>query len=145
MTDLKKLEEICEKYGNSKKVQEAVREAFIFKENEFNKYHRPVWDVDDFNIYKRHLIQIRPDTAVLLHIFQRDTDKDFETAWLDDNDLYYGADFECIKDSAHQLLLQMEGHYCDAFIKALRDECDEILKASEEMKSQLSKKIEKND
>ena len=130
MTDLKKLEKICKKHGNSKEVQEAVKEAFIFKENEFNKYHRPIWDVKDFNNYKRHFIQLRPDTAILLHIFQRDCDKNFETCWLDDNEKYYGTDHECIKDAAHQLLLQLEGHYCDAFIEALRDECNEILNHS---------------
>lgn len=140
MTDLNKLEEICEKYGNSKEVKDAVREAFIFKENEFDKYHRPVWDVEDFNVYKRHLIQLRPETAILLHIFERDIDKNFETIWLDDNEEYYSADFECIKDAAHQLLLQLEGHYCDAFIEALRNECNEILKNSEEKKAKIREK-----
>lgn len=144
MNDLKKLEEICEKHGNSKEVQEAVREAFIFKENEFDKYHRPVWDVEDFTEYKRHLIQLRSDTAILLHIFQRDVDKNFESIWLDDNEKYYEADFDCLKDSAHQLILQLEGHYCDAFIEALRDECNEILKNSEERKKSITEKnIEK--
>ena len=140
MTDLNKLEEICEKYGNSKEVKDAVREAFIFKENEFDKYHRPVWDVEDFNVYKRHLIQLRPETAILLHIFERDIDKNFETIRLDDNEEYYSADFECIKDAAHQLLLQLEGHYCDAFIEALRNECNEILKNSEEKKAKIREK-----
>lgn len=146
MSDLSKLKEISEKYGNSKEVQDAVREAIAYKNDEFDKYHKPVWDVEDFNEYKRHLIQLRSDTAILLHIFRRETEQNFETAWLDDNDKYYGADYECIKDSAHQLLLQLEGHYCDAFIEALRDECEGILKNSEERKKQLiMDKIPRND
>jgi hypothetical protein len=140
MKDLTKLEEICEKYGNSKEVKDAVREAFVFKEDEFDKYHMPLWKVENFKAYKRHLIQLRPDVAILLHIFQRDIDKSLETCWLDDNDEYYMTDFTCIKDSAHQLLLQLEGHTCDAFIEALRNECNEILKNSEEKKAKIREK-----
>lgn len=140
MAGLKKLKEICEKYGNSKEVQEAVREAFIYKELEFEKYHKPVYEVENFNEYKRHLIQLRPDTVVLLNMFYRDPEQNLETAWLDDNENYYAADAECIKDAAHQLLLQLEGHWCDAFIEALRDECNEILKHSKEEKENFVKK-----
>ena len=124
---MNKIEEICKKHGNTDDVIEAVREAVAYKESEFREYHRPIYDVEDYKNYKRHLIQLRPDVAILLHIFTMDSDQ-FETIWLDDNEKYHEADMECIKDSAHQLLMQLEGHWCDAFIKALRDECNEILK-----------------
>ena len=134
MSEKKKYDEICEKYGKSENVMNAVKEAFEYKEKEFAKYHKPVYEAENYDTYKRHLIQLRPDVAILLHIFQRDTDDNFESIWLDDNEEYYAADHECIKDSAHQLLLQLEGHWCDAFIEALRDECDEILKKGKEKK-----------
>lgn len=127
MADLNKYEEICEKYGNTKEVQDAVREAFTFKEAEFGKYHKPIYEVEDFQEYKRHLIQLRPDVVLLLHIFEKTANGEFESAWLDDNEKHYYEDFKCIKDSAHQLLLQLEGHWCTAFIEALRDECNEII------------------
>lgn len=127
MGDKSKYDQICEKYGNSEEVKNAVKEAFVYKEKEFAEYHKPVYEVENFKNYKRHLIQLRPDVAILLHIFQRDTDDNFESVWLDDNEEYYVADHECIKDSAHQLLLQLEGNWCNAFIEALRDECNNIL------------------
>ena len=127
MTDKEKYNSICEKYGNSKEIQMAVSEAFAYKEEEFQKTHKPIYDVEDYTDYRRHLIQLRPDVAMLIHIFSRNADNNFESIWLDDNDKYYEADHECIKDSAHQLILQLEGHWCELFIEALRDECDDIL------------------
>lgn len=144
MNDRKKLEEICAKYNNNEDVRNAVIEALTYKEEEFNEYHKPVYDVVDFKKYKRHLIQLRPDVVLLLHIFQRNHDNNFESAWLDDNDEHYMEDFNCIKDSAKQLLLQLEGHYCDIFIEALRDECNDILAKSNAEKEKIINEINKD-
>lgn len=136
-----KITELLDEYSDVQQAEEIVSATVEAMESEWRRQHKPVYDLDDFSEYKRHLIQLRPDTAILLHIFTRDIDQNLETAWLDDNDEYYEADFECIKDSAHQLLLQLEGHWCDAFIEALRDECNDILKHSEERKRQIDENI----
>lgn len=135
MTDRQKLEEICKKYGNDDNLRKAVTEAFEYKEKEDFEMHKPLYMAKDFKNYKRHLVQLREDTVLLLHIFKRDLDQDFESAWLDDNDEYYIQNYEVIKDSAKQLLRQLEGHYCTAFIEALRDECNEIIEHDKQSKT----------
>lgn len=144
MNDREKLEEICAKYNNNEDIRNAVTEAFIYKEQEFDEYHKPVYDVADFKKYKRHLIQLRPDVVLLLHIFKREYKDNFESIWLNDNDKYSIEEINCIKDSAKQLLLQLEGHYCDMFIEALRDECNDILAKSNAEKEKIINEINKD-
>ena len=93
--------------------------------------------MENYKKYHRHLIQLRPDVVMLIHLFERDNDDNWESIWLDDNDEYYIKDFDCIKESAKQLLNQLEGHYCTSFIEALRDECNDILKHE---KSEINEK-----
>ena len=135
--DKKLIEELCSKYGEE--VREAVTEAISAKNTDFQKVHKPVYEIKDFKKYHRHLIQLRPDVAMLIHLFERNDDDNWESIWLDDNDKYYEEDFECIKESAKQLLLQLEGHYCDLFIESLRDECNKILEDSEKRKKEIKK------
>lgn len=77
-----------------------------------------------FKNYKRKLIQLHKDTAILIHIFEKDTDHSFEDVWLHDLTGVYEADIELLRGSAKQLIDQLEGHWCRAFLEALRDECD---------------------
>jgi hypothetical protein len=71
---------------------------------------------------------------MLIHIFHMDDDDRWESIWLRDNDKYSIEDYNCIKESAHQLILQLEGNWCDLFIEALRDECNQILEDSDRKK-----------
>lgn len=136
--DKQLIEELCDKYGED--VRAAVTDAISSKNTDFQKVHKPVYELENYKKYHRHLIQLRPEVAMMIHLYNRDSDDTWESIWLDDNDQYYIEDFECIKESAHQLILQLEGHWCDAFIEALRDECDAILKDSEERKRKLEDK-----
>lgn len=77
-----------------------------------------------FKNYKRKLIQIHKDIAILIHIFEKDTDHSFEDIWLNDLTGVYETDIELLRGSAKQLIDQLEGHWCIAFLEALRDECD---------------------
>lgn len=87
--------------------------------------------LDEFKNYKRDFILINSDTAILLHIFTKDKEHAFEDIILSDHDDYNINMFETYKTSAEQFIKQFEGHDCIAFIKALRDECDKILKEDE--------------
>jgi hypothetical protein len=126
------IEELCNKYGED--VRNAVTDAIISKNEDFQKVHKPICDIEDFKEYHRHLIQLRPDVAMLIHIFHMDDDDTWESIWLRDNNKYSIEDFDCIKESAHQLILQLEGNWCDLFIEALRDECNQILEDSDRKK-----------
>lgn len=77
-----------------------------------------------FKNYKRKLIQLHRDTAILIHIFEKDADHSFEDVWLHDLTGVYETDIELLRGSAKQLIDQLEGHWCRAFLEALRDECD---------------------
>lgn len=135
--DKELIEELCTKYGEN--VREAVTDAISSKNTDFQKVHKPIYEIENYKKYHRHLIQLRPEIAMLIHIFHRDDSDTWESIWLDDNEKYYIEDFECIKESAHQLILQLEGHWCDTFIEALRDECDQILEESNKRKKELLK------
>ena len=77
-----------------------------------------------FKNYKRKFIQLDKDVAILIHIFEKDSDHSFEDAWLHDLTGVYETDLELLRDSAKQLIDQLEGNWCRAFLEALRDECD---------------------
>lgn len=77
-----------------------------------------------FKKYKRKLIQTDRDIAILIHIFEKDSDHSFEDAWLHDLTGVYETDVELLRDSAKQLIDQLEGNWCRAFLEALRDECN---------------------
>lgn len=62
--------------------------------------------------------------AILIHIFEKDSAHSFEDAWLHDLTGVYETDVELLRSSAKQLIDQLEGHWCRAFLEALRDECD---------------------
>ena len=62
--------------------------------------------------------------AILIHIFEKDPDHSFEDVWLHDLTDVYETDLELLRGSAKQLIDQLEGHWCRAFLEALRDECD---------------------
>lgn len=136
-SDKELIDELCNRYGES--VREAVTDAISAKSTDFQKVHKPIYEVENFKEYHRHLIQLRPEIAMMIHLFHRDSDDTWESIWLDDNDKYAEEDYDCVKESAHQLILQLEGHWCDAFIKALRDECNQILEDSNKRVQKLSK------
>lgn len=133
--DKELIEELCTKYGED--VRKAVTDAVSSKNEDFLKTHKPIYEVENYKKYHRHLVQLRPDVAMMIHLFHRDSDDTWESIWLDDNDEYYIEDYDCIKESAHQLILQLEGHWCDLFIESLRDECNKILEESEKRKEKI--------
>ena len=74
------------------------------------------------NGYKRKPIVLSKQVIMLLQIFKR-YDNVFEDMWIDDyirDEQKYG---DYAKDAASQLIHQLEGHECGAFIKALAKEC----------------------
>ena len=81
-------------------------------------------DYDYFKSYERKFIQISRDNAILIHLFHKDSDHSFEDIWLHDLKGVYETDVNILKDSAKQFVDQFEGHWCRAFLQALRDECD---------------------
>lgn len=78
-----------------------------------------------FKDYKRKFIQLRSDVLVLLHIFEKDADHAFEDINLEDHEEVWKIDRNLYKESAKQFIDQLEGHWCVAFLEALRDECIE--------------------
>ena len=78
-----------------------------------------------FKDYKRKFIQLRSDVLVLLHIFEKDSYHSFEDISLEDNEEVWEMDHALYKESAKQFIDQLEGHWCVAFLEALRDECIE--------------------
>lgn len=137
--DKELIEELCTKYGEN--VREAVTDAISSKNTDFQKVHKPIYELENYKKYHRHLIQLRPEIAMLIHIFHRDDSDTWESIWLDDNEKYSEEDYECIRESAKQLILQLEGHYCDAFIEALREECEKILEDSNKRKAKITDDI----
>lgn len=128
MNKKEKISKLIEKYKDVPNIEEIINEARKIEIEEFDKNHKPLYDLDDYKEYNRHLILMRPDTALLMHIFRRDLEHNFEDAWLDDNDSYAEKNYEVITESAHQFMLQLEGHYCIAFLEALKEEIDNVLK-----------------
>ena len=65
--------------------------------------------LDEFKNYKRKFIQISPRTAILLHIFSKDSD-DFEDIVLLDNEGYREKSYctKIYKDAADQFFKQFE-------------------------------------
>lgn len=78
-----------------------------------------------FKDYKRKFIQLRRDVLILLHIFEKDVDHSFEDMSLEDHNEVWKMDNTLYKESAKQFIDQLEGHWCVAFLEALRDECIE--------------------
>lgn len=78
-----------------------------------------------FKKYKRKFIQLNRNIVLLLHIFEKDVDQSWEDIDLEDNEEVWKMDYNLYKESAKQLIDQLEGHWCVAFLEALRDECIE--------------------
>ena len=78
-----------------------------------------------FKKYKRKFIQLSRNIVLLLHIFEKDVDQSWEDINLEDNEEVWKIDHNLYKESAKQLIDQLEGHWCVAFLEALRDECVE--------------------
>ena len=79
--------------------------------------------------------------AMLIHIFKRDLEQNLEDIYLEDNDSYMQNNYECITESAHQLMLQLEGHYCQQFLEALKKEVDAALEHENKTIEEVKEKI----
>lgn len=98
--------------------------------------------LDEFRNYKRDFILLDRTTAMLIHIFEKDSNHDLEDIVLEDNDVYYEDMNTLYKSSAEQLIKQFEGNACTLFLKALRDECNkEIEKNEQRIKQSEDKRI----
>ncbi len=102
-------------------------------------------DDDYFKKYERKFIQLNRDTVMLIHLFHKESDHSFEDIWLHDLTGVYETDFNILRDSAKQLINQLEGHWCRAFLEALRDECSSRIKEDLENCKRISKKIHNNE
>lgn len=77
-----------------------------------------------FKKYDRKFIQLSRNIGMLIHLFEKDSDHSWEDVWLQDFIGVYEKDHFLYREAAKQFIDQLEGHYCIAFLKALRDECD---------------------
>lgn len=98
--------------------------------------------LDEFKKYKRDFILLNRTTAMLIHIFEKDIDRDLEDIILEDHEEYDKNMISTYKDSAKQLFKQFEGNECVAFIRALRDECDNYLEKDAKRKAKMAKIVE---
>ena len=94
-----------------------------------------------FKDYKRKFIQLRSDVLVLLHIFEKDSDHSFEDISLEDHEKVWEMDHTLYKESAKQFIDQLEGHWCVAFLEALRDECIERIELDRKRVELVKEKI----
>lgn len=94
-----------------------------------------------FKDYKRKFIQLRRDVLILLHIFEKDTDHSFEDMSLEDYEEVWKMDYALYKESAKQFIDQLEGHWCVAFLEALRDECIERIELDRKRVELVKEKI----
>ena len=80
---------------------------------------------EEYRNYKRFPIQIGRTTYAIIHMFEYHPDH-IEDIMLDDKLVHKmcNVDFE---KSADQFIKQFEGDACVAFIKALRDKCNEYI------------------
>lgn len=92
--------------------------------------------------YKRKLIQINNEVVILLHIFNKKFEHSLEDFELFDIDEVYDDYQSLYKESAKQFIEQFEKQECIAFIKALRDHCNEIIEKDNIKKLKMSKKYE---
>jgi hypothetical protein len=83
--------------------------------------------VDDYKHYRRFPIILGKNDIAVIHVFSR-YDNLEDACWMSDNDEYFRSRYDTFKESAEQFIDQLEGAYCEAFIIALRDRCNEILK-----------------
>lgn len=93
--------------------------------------------LNEFKNYKRDFILLNRNTAMLIHMFNKDSTHDLEDIVLEDHDEYLKNMVEIHKESAKQLLKQFEGNECVAFIEALRDECNNYLNKDKECKETI--------
>lgn len=78
-----------------------------------------------FKDYKRKFVQLDRETALLLHIFTKDEEHSWEDIWLHDYTGVAEADYFIHEEAAKQLLDQLEGHWCVAFLETLIKECQQ--------------------
>ncbi len=77
-----------------------------------------------FKTYDRKFIQLNRDIAILIHIFKKDKSHSWEDIWLHDLTGVYEKDILMFEEAAKQFIDQLEGHWCIAFLEALRNECN---------------------
>lgn len=100
-------------------------------------------EYDFFKNYDRKFIQISRDIAILIHIFEKDKEHSWEDIWLDDLKGVWEHDYKLHRESAKQLITQLEGNWCRAFFEALRDECNEQIE-QDLIRCGLKKKDDEN-
>jgi len=94
-----------------------------------------------FTNYKRFPIQVSRTGYMLVHMFEYHPDH-IEDIMMDE-ELCYQMDTVNHKEAAEQLFKQMEGGDCVAFIKAVKDRCDELLVGHEERMKDVRDRINK--
>lgn len=85
-----------------------------------------LWKPDEKNFFKKYdrkFIQLSRNVAILIHIF--DKDHSWEDIWLRDFTGVCERDHFLYKEAAKQFIDQLEGHWCRAFLMALKEVCEE--------------------
>lgn len=96
-------------------------------------------DENFFKQYDRKFIQLNRDTALLLHIFTKDSEHSWEDIWLQDLTGVYEKDILLYEEAAKQFIDQLEGQWCRGFLQALRNECDKRIQEDLEKIKNLEK------
>ena len=94
-----------------------------------------------FKKYDRKFIQLSRNIAILIHIFEKDKEHSWEDVWLRDYDGVAEHDFQLHREAAKQFISQLEGHWCIAFLEALRDECQELIEEDKRKCKEINKKL----
>lgn len=92
--------------------------------------------MDYYKKYDRKFIQLCRNTAILIHIFEKDKDHSWEDVWLHDFTGVYEKDHLLYKEAAKQFIDQLEGNWCVAFLEALRDECNKRIEQDNKFKKE---------
>ena len=82
----------------------------------------------EFKEYKRKLILLNNNTAMLIHILSA-SDMDLETIMI--NEMIEGgieSKTDVYKEAAEQFINQLEENECLYFIEALKEKCEEYIK-----------------
>lgn len=96
----------------------------------------------DYKNYKRFPIELGPSNIILIHLFSnsdklRDAFENIDM-WEENKAVF---DYDVDKNAAKQFFEQLEGHYCDNFLKEIILEASRLLKESDIKLNEMDEKV----
>lgn len=105
--------------------------------------------MDDYKDYKRFPIQLSSQDIMLIHLFSNkgaSLEQSFENHDMtENNQAAFKYSWKESEVAAQQFISQLEGNYCDAFLKALIVEAAKKLAESDKSFNDIAKKLCKED